>query len=63
MKKKPVIYSDLSKKQLENLKELYVQKKIESMSHQALKEYLLQIAIIRFKKIELNGDFKFSNWN
>ena len=43
MKKKPVIYSDLSKKQLENLKELYVQKKIESMSHQELKEYVEDI--------------------
>ena len=43
MKKKPIIYSDLSKKQLENLKELYVQKKIESMSHQALKEYVQDI--------------------
>ena len=29
MKKKPIIYSDLSKKQLENLKELYIQKKVE----------------------------------
>ena len=29
MKKKSIIYSDLSKKHLENLKELYVQKKIE----------------------------------
>ena len=43
MKKKPIIYSDLSKKQLENLKELYIQKKIESMSHQELKEYVLEI--------------------
>ena len=43
MKKKPFIYSDLSKKQLENLKELYVQKKIESMSHQELKEYVKDI--------------------
>ncbi len=43
MKKKPIIYSDLSKKQLENLKELYVQKKIESMSHQELKEYVKDI--------------------
>ena len=43
MKKKPIIYSDLSKKQLENLKELYVQKKIESMSHQELKEYVQDI--------------------
>ena len=43
MKKKPIIYSDLSKNQLENLKELYVQKKIESMSYQALKEYVKDI--------------------
>jgi len=43
MKKNPIIYSDLSKKQLENLKELYVQKKIESMSHQELKEYVQDI--------------------
>jgi len=38
MKKKPIIYSDLSKKQLETLKELYIQKKVESMSHQELKK-------------------------
>ena len=43
MKKKPIVYSDLSKKQLENLKELYVQKRIESMSHQELKEYVKDI--------------------
>jgi len=43
MKKKSIIYSDLSKKQLENLKELYVQKKVDSMSHQELKEYVLEI--------------------
>ena len=43
MKKKPIIYSDLSKKQLENLKELYIQKKIESISHQDLKQYVLEI--------------------
>ena len=43
MKKKPFIYSDLSKKQLENLKELYIQKKIESMSYQELKHYVLEI--------------------
>ena len=29
MKKKSFIYSDLTKKQLENLKEFFVQKKIE----------------------------------
>ena len=43
MKKKLIIYSDLTKKQLENLKELYVQKKIESMSHKELKEYVQDI--------------------
>ena len=43
MKKKSIIYSDLTKKQLENLKELYIQKKVESMSHQELKKYVLEI--------------------
>ena len=43
MKKKSFIYSDLSKKQLENLKELFVQKKVESMSHQELKQYVREI--------------------
>ena len=43
MKKKSIIYSDLSKKQLENLKELYIQKKVESMSHRELKKYVLEI--------------------
>jgi len=43
MKKNSFIYSDLSKKQLENLKEFYIQKKIESMSHQELKQYVLEI--------------------
>jgi len=43
MKKKSFIYSDLSKKQLEHLKELYIQKKVESMSHQELKNYVLEI--------------------
>ena len=43
MKKKSFIYSDLSKKQLENLKEFYIQKKVESMSHQELKKYVLEI--------------------
>ena len=43
MKKKPIIYSDLSKKQLENLKELYIQKKVESMNPQELKQYVLEI--------------------
>ena len=43
MKKKSFVYSDLSKKQLEILKELYIQKKVESMSHQELKQYVLEI--------------------
>ena len=43
MKKKSIIYSDLSKKQLEALKELYIQKKVESMSHKELKQYVLEI--------------------
>ena len=42
MKKKSIIYSDLSKKQLENLKELYINKKVDSMSHQELKQYVLE---------------------
>ena len=43
MKKKSLIYSDLSKKQLEKLKELYIEKKVESMSHKDLKQYVLEI--------------------
>ena len=43
MKKNSFIYSDLSKKQLENLKEFYVKKKIESMSHLELKQYVREI--------------------
>ena len=43
MKKKPIIYSDLSKQQLENLKELYIQKKVQSMSHQDLKKFVREI--------------------
>ena len=43
MKKKHIIYSDLSKKQLENLKELYIHKKVESMSYKELKRYVLEI--------------------
>ena len=43
MKKNSLIYSDLSKKQLENLKEFYIQKKVESMSFQELKQYVKEI--------------------
>ena len=43
MKKKSITYADLSKKQLQYLKELYIQKKVESMSHKELKEFVLEI--------------------
>ena len=43
MKKKSFIYSDLSKKQLEKLKEFYIQKKVESMSHKELEQYVREI--------------------
>jgi len=43
MKKKSLIYSDLTKKQLENLKETYIKKKVESMSLQELKNFVLEI--------------------
>ena len=43
MKKKSITYADLSKKQLQHLKELYVQKKVESMSHKELREFVLEI--------------------
>ena len=43
MKKKSIIYSDLSRKQLENLKEFYINKKVESMSNQELKKYVQEI--------------------
>ena len=43
MKKKSFIFSDLSKKQLEILKKFFVQKKVESMSHKELKQFVLEI--------------------
>ena len=43
MKKKSITYTDLSKKQLQHLKELYIQKKVESMSHKELTEFVLEI--------------------
>ena len=43
MKKKSIIFSDLSKKQLETIKEIYIQKKVESMSHHELKQYVSEI--------------------
>ena len=43
MKKKSLSYTDLSKKQLQNLKETYIQKKINSMSLEELKEFVEEI--------------------
>ena len=43
MKNKSITYADLSKKQLQSLKDLYVQKKIESMSYKELKEFVMDI--------------------
>ena len=43
MKKKSITYADLTKKQLEHLKELYIQKKVECMSHEELKQFVLEI--------------------
>ena len=43
MKKKSITYTDLSKKQLQHLKELYIQKKVASMNHEELKEFVLEI--------------------
>ena len=43
MKKKSIVYSDLSKKKLQTLKDLYIQKKVESMSHKELKQYVFEI--------------------
>ena len=43
MKKKTITYTDLSKKQLQHLKEIYIQKKVESMSHKELTEFVLEI--------------------
>ena len=43
MKKKSITYADLTQKQLQHLKELYIQKKVECMSHKELKEFVLEI--------------------
>ena len=43
MKKKSTTYADLNKKQLQHLKELYIQKKVECMSNKELKEFVLEI--------------------
>ena len=43
MKKKSITYTDLSKKQLQHLKEIYIQKKVQCMSHKELKEFVFEI--------------------
>ncbi len=43
MKNKTLIYSDLSKKQLQHLKEYYIKTKVNSMSNEELKEFVLEI--------------------
>ena len=43
MKRKSTTYADLSKKQLQHIKELYIQKKVECMSHEELKEFVQEI--------------------
>ena len=43
MKNKTFTYADLSKKQLQYLKEKYIQNKVASMSHQELKEFVYEI--------------------
>ena len=43
MKKKSITYAELSKKQLQHLKELYIQKKVECMSHKDLTEFVQEI--------------------
>ncbi len=43
MKNKSISYADLSKKQLQHLKELYIQKKVKSMSLKDLKEFVQEI--------------------
>ncbi|MBK16800.1 MAG: hypothetical protein CMK49_02140 [Prochlorococcus sp. SP3034] len=42
MKKNSIKYSDLTRKELEFLKDTYVEKKIESMSHKELKAFVFE---------------------
>ena len=43
MKNKSITYADLSKKQLQQLKEEYIKKKVECMSHKELEEFVFEI--------------------
>ena len=49
MKKKSFDYSNLSKKGLEHLKELYIQKKVDGMSHKELKSFVSEIITHQIK--------------
>ena len=51
MKKKSLIYSDLSKKQLQNLKEFYVKKKVVVEDLAALEKDYEEVGIETSKKI------------
>ena len=50
MKKKSITFADLTKKQLQNLKEQYVQKKVQSMSNKELKEFVYGIFQVDFDR-------------
>ena len=50
MTKKSIFYSDLSKTQLQHLKEIYIQKKVDGMSHKELKEFVLEIISHQIKE-------------
>ena len=43
MKKESIVYSDLSKKELQEIKEIYIKQKVNSMSEKELKEFVLEI--------------------
>ena len=42
MAKSSIVYSDLSKKQIQFLKDFYVEKKVNGMSHKELKEFVYE---------------------
>ena len=43
MERKSFIFSDLSNKQLEKLKDFYIKKKVQSMSHEELQKFVTEI--------------------
>ena len=62
MKKNSFIYSDLSKKQLEHLKEFYIQQKVDSMSNNELKEFVLEIISHQIKDT-IDKEEEMEAWN